>query len=149
MASTGRTTAGRVRSAIEGALVRPERPEGEVFRVEVVLQHENPREAGAIPERVVPAAVGALVFEEVADTTLDGVGAGTTGREEREQGPRRLARRRRATAGQVGVVVALARLAPASVGVLRRLEPAHGALDPLLVETLPDRFETSEHRPRA
>src|SRR5207249_2753758 len=79
----------------ESALVHPESPEGEIFRVEVVLQHEDPREAGAVPERIVPAAIGALAVEQMADAALDDVGAGPTRREERKQCPRRLARRRR------------------------------------------------------
>src|SRR5438034_650991 len=111
-------TAGPAGSAIEGALVHPESPEGEIFRVEVVLQHEDPREAGAVPERIVPAAIGALAVEQMADAALDDVGAGPTRREERKQCPRRLARRRRSPSGQARVVVALARLAPAAVGVL-------------------------------
>src|SRR5262249_36631767 len=66
-----------------------------------------------------------------------------------KQRPRRLARRRRTTAGEAGIVVGLTRLAPAAVPILVRLQPAHGALDVLLVEALPDRFEAPEHRPRA
>src|SRR5256885_16361537 len=70
MASKGRTTAGTAGSAIEGALVHPESPEGEIFRVEVILQHEDAREAGAVPERIVPAAIGALAVEQMADAAL-------------------------------------------------------------------------------
>src|SRR5947208_11303527 len=128
MVSKGRTTAGTAGSAIEGALVHPESPEGEIFRVEVVLQHEDPREAGAVPERIVPAAIGALAVEQMADAALDDVGAGPTRREERKQCPRRLARRRRSPSGQARVVVALARLAPAVVGVLVGVQPPHCAV---------------------
>src|SRR5260370_7577497 len=60
MASKGRTTAGTAGSAIEGALVHPESPEGEIFRVEVVLQHEDAREARAVPQRLVPAPIAPL-----------------------------------------------------------------------------------------
>src|SRR5258708_2473849 len=87
MVSKGRTTAGTAGSAIEGALVHPESPEGEIFRVEVVLQHEDPREAGAVPERIVPAAIGALAVEQMADAALDGVGAGPAPPVERKQSP--------------------------------------------------------------
>src|SRR5262249_29355748 len=142
-------TDGTAGSAIEGALIHPERPEGEIFRVEVVLQHEDAGEPGAVPERVVPPAVRTLAVEEMPDATLDGLGASTTGREQSKQRPRRLARRRRTTAGEAGIVVGLTRLAPAAVPILVRLQPAHGALDVLLVEALPDRFEAPEHRPRA
>src|SRR5215467_7038515 len=143
MASKGRMTDGTAGSAIEGALIHPERPEGEIFGVEVVLQHEDAGEPGAVPERVVPPAVRTLAVEEMPDATLDGLRARTTGREEGEQRPRRLARRRRTTAGEAGIVVALTRLAPATVRILVRLQPAHGALDVLLVETFPDGFEAS------
>src|SRR5262249_21098610 len=149
MASTGRTTDGTAGSAIEGALIHPECPEGEIFRVEGVLQHEDAGKPGTVPERVVPPAVRTLAHEEMPDATLDGLGARTTGRKEGEQRPRGLARRRRTTTGEAGVVGAPTRLAPASVRILVRLQPAHGALDVFLIEALPDRFETPEHRPRA
>src|SRR2546425_10922704 len=147
MISNGRTTTGTAGSAIEGAPERPERPQGEIFRVEVVLQHEHARKPGTVPERVVPPTVGALGVEEVADAALDGVGAGTAGREERQQRPRRLARRRRPPAGEAGLVVTLARLAPPSVRVLVQLQPPHGALDVLVLEALPDGREPPEHGP--
>src|SRR5215813_4387614 len=80
-------------------------------------------------------------LDEVDRPPPDGLGASTTGRDEGQQRPRGLARRRRTTAGEAGVVVTLTRLAPAAVPILVRLQPAHGALDVLLVEALPDRFE--------
>src|SRR5690242_5961644 len=52
--------------------VHAQRPEREVARVEVVLEIEHAREAGAVPERVLPRAVGPLGAEQVADAVVDG-----------------------------------------------------------------------------
>src|SRR5262249_43398722 len=68
---------------------------------------------------------------------------------EAEHGPGRLARDRAADPGERGLVVALARLAPAAVGVLVPLEPPDGALHVLLARVLADRAEPPEPRPRA
>src|SRR5581483_6529855 len=59
----------------------------------------------------------------------------------------RLARRRLAGPGQLRPVVALARLAPAAVGVLVVLQPAHRALHVLLAEVLADGAQPAEDGP--
>src|SRR5690242_7749402 len=66
--SIGRRAGARGGSAMHPVLlVHAQRPQREVRRVEVVLEEEHAREAGAVPERVVPAAVRALRAEEVLD----------------------------------------------------------------------------------
>src|SRR5207247_5986417 len=60
----------RVRSS-PGATIHAEGPEGEVLRVEVVLEIEDARKAGAVPERVFPRAVGRLRGRQLADAHLD------------------------------------------------------------------------------
>src|SRR3990172_9530 len=131
-----------------GGAVAPQRPEGEVLRVEVVLQVEDAREPRPVPERVGPAAVGLLRAEQVLDAALDHGPARPPRGEEREQRPRRLAGRRGADAGERGAVVALARLAPAAVRVLAALQPADRALHVLVAGILADRGQAAQHRPR-
>src|SRR5262245_2229567 len=106
-----------------------ERPEGEVARVEVVLEVEHAREAGAVPEWIFPRPVRLLRAQQIIDAGLHGRPRRRAGGEEGQQRPRRLAGRRRSAAGQLGALIALARLAPAAVGVLVADEPAHRALD--------------------
>src|SRR6266446_3937179 len=62
------------RSAMHGAAIDAERPEGKVFGVEVVLQHEHAREPGAVPPGIVPRAVRLLGAQEIRDPPLDGGG---------------------------------------------------------------------------
>src|SRR5262245_42649927 len=112
------------------AAVHAERPEREVLRVQVVLEHEHAWEAGAVPERVRPQTAGVLRVEQVLDAAIDRRALAADG-EQREHRPRRLTGDGRAAAGQRRLVVALAGLAPAAVRVLLALEPAHRALDVL------------------
>src|SRR5262252_2581281 len=57
--------------AAHGVSVHAESPEREVLCVEVVLQVEDPREARAVPERVLPRSVVSLTLDQIADTLLD------------------------------------------------------------------------------
>src|SRR5207247_9693258 len=61
---TGAGTLERTRSSTRAA-VDAERPEREVLRVQVVLEHEHAREAGPVPEGIRPRAVRPLRVEEV------------------------------------------------------------------------------------
>src|SRR2546427_6644654 len=124
-----------------------EGPEGEVPRVEVVLEVEDPREAGPVPVGVLPAAVLPLRRDEVLDA-MEGGRAVLAGREESEERPRRLARSRgappRALRDRVGVTA----LAPAPVGILTAQEPGGRAADHWVVAGDFGRLERSEDRPR-
>src|SRR5262245_1286005 len=136
-------------SVIYGAAVDSERPEREVLRVEVVLQHEDAWEAGAVPPRVLPRAVRPLGPHEIIDAALDGGRARAAGGQQGEQRPRRLRGSRLTPPGQLGAVVGLARFAPAVVRVLVRFQPADRPLHVLLRHVLADGAEPAEHRPRA
>src|SRR5262247_2212531 len=112
--------------------VHAERPEREVLGVEVVLEEEHAREARAVPERILPAAVRALRAHEVLDARVHRRPRRRADREEAEQSPGRLARDGDAASGQLGLRVTLAALAPAAIGVLAAYEPAHRALHVLV-----------------
>src|SRR5882762_465627 len=59
--SNGRSAGASGRSVMHAQLaVHAESPQREVGGVQVVLEVEHPREAGPVPERVLPAAVGPL-----------------------------------------------------------------------------------------
>src|SRR5688500_20277473 len=94
----------------------------------MVLQIEDAREAGAVPQRIVPAAVRALGGEEVLDATLDRRLARHARGEEAQERPRGLARSRDAGARELRPDVRIARLAPATVRALGALQPAHRPL---------------------
>src|SRR5712691_5218094 len=66
-ASKGTRRGDSGRSAMRGATIHAERPQRKVLRVEVVLEHEHPREPGAVPERVFPRAVGVLRPYQIRD----------------------------------------------------------------------------------
>src|SRR6516165_11029141 len=146
-ASNGRSAGASGGSGMRAA-INSQGPEREILGVEVVLQVEDAREAGAVPERVVPRAVVTLRFQKVVDPALDGRPARAPGREEAEERPRGLARKRLAHAGELVVLVALAGLAPAAVPVLVALEPADGSLHVLVTRIDPDRRQPPQHRPR-
>src|SRR3989475_4138214 len=147
-ASNGRSAGESGRSVMRAA-VDSQRPEREVLRVHVVFQIEDAREARAVPERVLPRAVGLLSPQEVVDAAGDGRSARAAGGEESEQGPGGLAWRRLAGAGERVVVVALAGLSPAAVLVLVALQPTDRAVDVFVTGVLADGGETAQHRPRA
>src|SRR5881628_1150883 len=147
-ASKGRNVGASGRSGMRAA-VDSQSPEGEILRVQVVLQVEDPREARSVPERILPRAIGVLRPQQVVDAALDDRAARTPGREEPEQRLRGLARNGLADARELVVVVALVRLAPAPVPVLVALEPADRALDVFVTGVLADRGEATQHGPRA
>src|SRR5258706_16254208 len=110
--SNGRSAGATAGSVMHAELaVHPERPEGKVARVEVVLQIEDAREARAVPERVLPGAVRPLRAQQVADAVVDRRSRRVAGGEERQQRPRGLTGDRRPAPGQLGLDVALAGLA--------------------------------------
>ena len=88
-----------------GAPIHAEGPEREVLGVQVILEIEDAREPGAVPERVVPGAVRRSGSRQVADAALHRAALGTARREQAEERPRGLARDRLAAPGQLGVVV--------------------------------------------
>src|SRR5439155_1389645 len=145
----GAAPAGAAAQSCLSAAVDPQCPEGKVLRVEVILEVEDARESRPVPEPVLPRAVAPLRPAEVFDAALDGAAARAPGREEAEQSPGRLAGRRLADPGELGVGVALARLAPAPVTVLVTLEPAHRSLDVFVTQVLADRAEPAEDGPGA
>src|SRR5437867_9067117 len=147
-ASNGRSAGESGRSAMRAA-VDSQRPEREVLRIQMVLQIEHAREPGAVPERVLPRAVGVLGSEQILNAARHGGSGCAPGREEAEQRPGGLARRRLAGAGERVVVVALAGLAPAAVLVLMALEPPDRALHVLVTRILADGREPAQHGPRA
>src|SRR2546428_7027339 len=131
------------------AAVDSQSPEGEILRVQVVLEMRWPGAARPVAGRRLPRAIGVVRPQQVGDTALDDRAARAPGREEPEQRPRGLARNRLAGARELVVVVALARLAPAPVLVLVTLEPANRALDVFVTRVLADRGEATQHGPRA
>src|SRR5439155_726262 len=86
---------------------------------------------------------------QISDAPLDGRARRLPGGEEAQQRPRRLARQRLADPGQLGLRVALARLAPAAVRVLAPEEPAHRPLHVLVARVDADGAQPAQHRPRA
>src|SRR5215813_10985336 len=146
-ASKGRSAGASGRSGMRAA-VDSQRPEREILSVQVVLQIEDTGKARAVPQRVLPRAVVTLVLEQIVDAALDRRTARAAGREEPEQRPRGLARKRLADAGERVVFIALTRLAPAAVAVLVPLEPADRALHELVARIDADRVQTAQHRPR-
>src|ERR1043166_363936 len=148
--STGRTAAFSAGSGMHPVLaVHAERPQREVAGVEVVLEEEHAREARAVPEGIVPAAVLALGAQQVLDARLDRRARRRPDREEPQQRPRRLARDGRPAPGQLRLDVALARLAPPAVGVLVADQPAHRALHVLVPRVHAHGAEPAQDRPRA
>src|SRR5262245_23175015 len=103
--SKGRSSAGTAWSAMPCAAVRSQRPEGEVAGVVVVLEEEHAREAGPVPERILPAPTRLLRADQVLDAAVHRRPAGP-GRQEPEHSPRRLTRRREALPGQLGLFIA-------------------------------------------
>src|SRR5207253_7200698 len=86
----GRPSSRKTRSC-RRAPVYPEGPEGEVLRVEVILEVEDTRETRAVPERVFPRAVRGLRVDQIADPLLHGLSLRPPRREEAQERPRRLA----------------------------------------------------------
>src|SRR4029450_13049346 len=85
-ASKGRSAGATGRSGMRPA-VDSQRPEWEVLGVQVVLQIEDPREARAVPEGVLPRAVLALTAQEIVDAALARRAARAPGREEAQSRP--------------------------------------------------------------
>src|SRR3984893_5609521 len=131
------------------APVYSEGPEREVLRVEVILEIEDTREAGAIPQRVFPRAIRGLRLDQIPDTLFHRVALCPSRREETQERPGRLAGNVLAATRQRLVLVGGERLAPASVGVLPLLDPGDGALDIVGRAILADGAEPAQHRPRA
>src|SRR5512145_3483118 len=144
--SRERSTAGTGCSLIKAVAIDPQRPEWEILGVQVILQHEDAREAGAVPEVVLPGTVVTLGGDEVLDAPLE-CRPLPAGGQQRQQRPRRLRRNGLAPSGQLGAVVALAGLAPAAVPVLTAFQPPDGALHVFLAGVLADGAETAQHRP--
>src|SRR5262245_28255238 len=99
------------------ALTRVQRqgPKGKVRRVKVITQVEDLGKSRRRPVIVLPGAVVELIGEQVLDTAADGLGVAVAGRKERDEGPRRLGRRRGPLALGRGVIVGMRQLAPAAV----------------------------------
>src|SRR6185295_3981941 len=129
--------------------VDAEGPQREVLGVEVVLEEEHAREAGAVPERIVPPAVRPLRAQQVLDARLDGRARSGADGEQAQQRPGGLARDGGSPPGQLGLAVALAALAPAAVGVLAADQPAHGALHVLVPRVHAHGPDAAQDRPRA
>src|SRR5262245_32392482 len=146
--SKGRSAAGTGCSVIKAAAIDPQRPKWKVRGVQVVLQHEDAGEAGAIPVPILPGAILLLRRHEVRDPPLQRGAPGSAGGKQREQRPRRLRRGGLAASGQLGTLVALARLPPTAIGVLAPLQPANRALNVLLAEVFADGAQAAHHRPR-
>src|SRR5262245_60903305 len=87
--SNGRSSAGTAWSAMPCAAVRSQRPEGEVAGVVVVPEEEHAGEAGAVPERILPAPTRLLRADQVGDAALHGRPVGPGGQEP-EHRPRRV-----------------------------------------------------------
>src|SRR5262245_679943 len=147
--SNGRSGTGSGRSAIEASAIDPQRPQREILRVQMVLEHEDAREAGAIPVLVVPGAVFALGRDQMLDPALHDRSPSSARGQQAQQRPRRLRRGGGTAAGQLRPVVALAGLAPAAIAVLGALQPPHCALDILVLEVLADGLQAPHHRPGA
>src|SRR5262245_5195597 len=137
-----------------GALLRepapvPERPHREVVGVEVVLQVEDPWEARAVPQHVVPGAVRSLFPQEEVDAAVGRRGLRLPGGHQTEQRPGRLAGPRHAPPLEVRVPVGVTRLSPATVWILAGLEPSDRAPHHRVLDAQPGRLEPAEDRPRA
>src|SRR5215813_6403886 len=68
-ASNGRSAGASGGSGMRAA-IDSQRPEREILGVQMVLQVEDAREPGAVPERVVPRAVVALRSQKIIDAAL-------------------------------------------------------------------------------
>src|SRR6185436_15474097 len=124
-------------------------PEWKVLGIQVVLEIEDARKAGAVPQGIGPRPLLALRVEKVLDAALHRGPLGAPGGEEPQQRPRGLARDGLAAARPRRVLVGSQRLAPAAVGVLPRFQPGHRAAHVLLRAVLADGADAAEHRPGA
>src|SRR5262245_14715102 len=145
--STGRVCRGAPAGLPREPAPHPEGPQRKVVGVEVVLQVEDPREAGSVPERVPPTAVGALSPEQELDAALDRGGVRPSRSHQAEQGPSGLTGSRHPASLEPDLRVGVAGLAPASVRVLAGLEPLNGAFDHWIVGTDPNSLESPQNRP--
>src|SRR5262249_20281776 len=96
-----------------------------------------------------PVAVVALRGKQIIDAGTDSVAVTLAGGEQREQGPGGLRGRRCALAGQSGIVVTAARLAPSAAGLLHFLQPGHGAAGHRVLNVEADAVQTAENLPGA
>src|SRR6185437_6048617 len=104
--------------------------DGERQPVQVVVQVEVAREAGAGEVGLVPGAVRALGLRQPAQATLGRLAVALARREQRKQRRRGLRGGGRAAAGPLRLVIVGAQvLAPAAVVVLHRLQPGDRLAD--------------------
>ena len=115
----------------------------------MIFQIENFREAGAGELIFLPAAVRTLRGPQEVDARGHGFAAAFPGRQQGQQGPGRLRRRRLALAGQGRVVVAAATFAPAAARLLHLLEPGDGPAHHRLVHVEADAAQARENLPGA
>src|SRR5439155_2924473 len=158
--SRGRTTPGAGRAPRGGGVpaprgsraatvdVAPECANRKDEPVEVVVDVEVAREAGAGEPRLVPAAVGELRADEPVEATRDRI-AMLAGRVEGEERPGCLRRRRLALSTPGPVDVRAKVFAPAAVVVLDTLEPGDRAPDGLVVGRDPGLDQRRHRRTRA
>src|SRR3954452_9306208 len=128
--SSGFATAPTDAAALTASALLSARPasechHGEAQPVQVVVDVEVAREAGAGVLGLVPGAVITLVVDQPCEPAFHGPCAFAE-RMKRDQRPRRLRRRAGPPADPGGVVVGASVLAPAAVRILDLLEPCRG-----------------------
>src|ERR1035437_7375694 len=122
---------------------RRQREQREIVLVEMVVQVENTREAGACGQFLVPTSVAALGFKQILDAVLYAEAGRVAARDQPQNGPSGL-RRRAGPGGEDALVVALAAFAPSAVGVLDGAQPLAGAQDVRFAIVLPRRRESAQ-----
>src|SRR6266852_8093771 len=122
------------------------RHQREVMRVHLVAQIEVVRKTGARKLAVLPPSVVVLPFFEPGHPAPRAFAELVLSGKHPDQCPRGLRRRACAFAFECRILVAEARLTPAAIGMLHRLEPFDRAFNPGLVRIDANRAQPGERR---
>ena len=135
---------------LPGDLREPaQRHQREIDPIEVVLQIEDFREAGAGPRSFMPRAIGPLSADEIFNSSPCFVRASFACRDQAEQRPRSLRGGRLALSAKSRFVVAANRFTPAAVALLFGFEPLDRAADARVSRWDADLRQAHDHLPGA
>src|SRR6185312_6632814 len=125
-------------------------PYREIFRIPVVLEVENPREAGSGEPGLMPEPVAALFPQQVRNSPVNLMTAPFAGTHQCKQCPCGM---KRSTgmklACLLGGKVAVVAFSPSAILPLHGFEPVHGAPDGRMTGIYPGQTEGLQHGPRS
>src|SRR5665213_271666 len=135
--------------AFRNLLVSGEREQRPGVAIDVVFQIKNFRKTGAGRLGFRPRTVRILSLHEIFNAAFERGIFGIIERAQAHDGPRGLGRGAWALTFENGVVVSVASLTPAGVGMLNAFEPDAGALQPRLIHVEVQRAHSTQNLPRS